>query len=737
MRRDDRGRLDLSSALPAFLLGFMAASFQLYLLREFSAHFFGNELVFGLFLGSWLLWGGLGSLARPGSRLPPGGLAVPYSLIIMMFFSGLALLRFSHRLMGTLPGEMTGLAPALAFAFVLAFLLSFPLGHFFVLNSGLLGGNVPRVYFLESLGAATSGLLVHFLLVPRFSNWEGGAVIAAAAVALILIGLKPAKGRPLLAAALALSAAVAWLDLPSQKAAWRPLTLVEAEDTPYGKLQVIRTADQVSLLSNGLPLFSSPDPAGAEESVHFALLQRTGLRRILLIGGGASGGAAEVLKYPGAGLDCVELDPAVIRLAEKHLPAAEFAPLRDPRVRVVIRDGRAFLEGSPGGYDAILLDLPEPATAQVNRYYTREFFLEVRSKLAPGGVFGFRVPSAENYISPDLARFLACLNATLRDVFEEVLAVPGANCVFLASEEPLSLDPAALAGAIDRLGIRSRYFSPEMLSARLHPARVDDLTSKIREAPARINRDLVPVSYYFHSILWAGRFSGLESGLLRSLASVPASRALDVPLVAFALILAVLALARRGPGTRYLIPVAGMGFTSILVEMAVLVAFQASFGYVYGKVVLLLTAFMAGLAVGSGLGQIRERASAADLVMVQAGFLSLLVAARAALGPSGPEAVPYLLLLAFGSLGGFLFVVASRLHLKASSHLGLGYGVDLLGSFLGVVVASALIIPLWGIPALLSRLTVLNALLLAFVLVTSLLPARKARPSFLKRPPSP
>ena len=57
--------LDLKSRLPAFLLGFLAAAFQIYLHREFSAEFYGNELTFGLFLGSWLLWGGLGSLARP------------------------------------------------------------------------------------------------------------------------------------------------------------------------------------------------------------------------------------------------------------------------------------------------------------------------------------------------------------------------------------------------------------------------------------------------------------------------------------------------------------------------------------------------------------------------------------------------------------------------------------------------------------------------------------------------
>ena len=46
----------------------------------------------------------------------------------------------------------------------------------------------------------------------------------------------------------------------------------------------------------------------------------------------------------------------------------------DPRVTVAFEDGRAFLERTDKTYDAILLNLPEPATAQINRFYTREFY---------------------------------------------------------------------------------------------------------------------------------------------------------------------------------------------------------------------------------------------------------------------------------------------------------------------------------------------------------------------------
>lgn len=720
--RDDYSRdLDLRPRLPALLLGFLAAAFEIYLLREFSAEFYGNELTFGFFLGSWLLWGGLGSLARPGAArgTSSGRLYGLYGLAIVLFFLSLVALRFSHGLMGVLPTELTGLIPALGFALVLSLLLSFPLGHYFVLNAGLLGGDVSLVYLLESAGAAAAGLVVHFLLIPRFSNWEGGALIGAGTAVLILATMKAGRSRWIVAAALVLAACLAAFDLPSQKEAWKPLRLVEAEDTLYGKLQVIKTGEQVTLFDNGLALFSQPDAGASEESVHFALLQRDGIRGVLLIGGGASGGAAEALKYPGVRLDYVELDPAIIRLSEKHLAAADFAALRDPRVRIVYQDGRTFLERTSERYDAIILNLPEPATAQVNRYYTREFFLEARKKLNPGGVLGFTVPSAENYISEELAQFLSCLAATLRSVFSEVVAVPGGNCVFLASEGPLSIDPARLTAAIVRLGLNNRFVSPEMLPARLNPLRVDYLAGKISGRSTRINLDLVPVSYYFHSILWAGQFRGLESKLLQAAGRVRSGLLLDAPLAVFALAAAFLALRRKRSAARFLVPIAVMGLTSIVVELVVFIAFQANFGYVYGKLPLLLALFMAGLVLGSLLARRQKRSAPAALPVVQGAFVLTLLAALKSLSGAGGEIVPFILLLVFGGLGGYLFVCANRLLLRVRPHQGLGYGVDLLASFAGVALASAVIIPLWGLPAVLLRLAILNAICFAYLLATS------------------
>lgn len=720
MRHADPGDLGLKPWLPPFLLGFLATVFQSYLLREFSAEFYGNELTFGLFLGCWLLWGGVGSFVRPRrDRAGAGtGLAGLYGLTLIFFAAGLVALRFSHKLLGILPAELTGLLPALGFAFVLGLLLNFPLGHAFALNARRLGGDVATVYIVESAGATAAGLVVSFALVPHFSNWQGAAIVSAAAALAVLFGMKPGRRRMLLAAALVLAAGLAAFDLTTQKKAWLPLRLVGSGDTRYGKLQVIRNEEQVTFFDNGLVLFSHPDAGAAEEAAHFALLQRDGPRTVLLVGGGASGGAAEALKYPGVRVDCVELDPAVVRLARVYLTGPDRAALDDPRVRIFTRDGRAFIAGAGERYDAILLNLPEPATAQINRYYTREFFLQVRARLSPGGVFSFVVPSAENYISESLGEFLSSIAATLRSVFPNVRAVPGGTCVFLASDGSLSIDPAALSATIARLGLDLRFLSPGMLPARLDPARVDYLARKISAPGARINRDLVPVSYYFHSILWAEQLSGAEASALRAAAKVSPGWILDAPLALFALGLALLTVFRKRSPARFLVPVAVMGFTTMAVELAVFIAFQARFGFVYAKVPFLLALFMAGLVLGAVSARARKGPGGFELAAVQGAFVLLLLLTWRIIGGTGGEIVSFAILLGFGALAGYLFVASNRGLLRETAHPGLAYGVDLLASFAGVVLASALIIPLFGIPALVLRLAVLNAVCFLYLIAS-------------------
>ena len=719
LREAHPGRLGMRAGLPAFGLGFLAAVVEIYLLREFNAQFFGNELTYGFVLAAWLLWGGAGSTLAGRLRSRPGAMSRIYISLAFLVPIALLVLRYSRSLLGLLPGEMTGVSAIFVYSLAVCGLTAFPLGVLFVLNARAAAGDVSRVYLLESAGAAVGGLSVHFLLLSRLPSWPG----LAAAIAVALAGILVVSGtrRDFVPAAIGLACLglLAGLDGPSQRAVWKPFELAVSVESLHGRLSVIRTAEQVTLYANGLTVFSSPDRPAAEEAVHFAMLQHPAAGRVLLLGGGAGGAAAEVLKYPLARLDYVELDPKIVRLALAYLPPEDKAALEDRRTRLILQDGRLYLKKSLVKYDVILLNLPEPATALINRFYTREFFREVRRRLAPEGVFSFAIPGAENYLSADRQDFVSSLWTTLQDVFPLVAVVPGATHVFLASESPLTLDPAALAARLDDLGLRTVSLTPVALAARLSPSRRLTLHEALSASPGRVNSDEVPVSYYFHSVLWASQFRGLESQLLRKVGRLSAGWLLAAPL---ALVLASLGtmavLRRRSPG-RYLIPLAVTGFTSIVAEVVLLIAYQTDHGLVYGRIALLTAMFMTGLAAGSWLARLPSVGRLISLSGWQAIVFALLVLIRLAAARHPSQAVYFLALVGLGLTGGGIFVAANRLFLARQENLGLGYGLDLWGSFLGVLIAAAFLIPLFGTLRLLTCLIILNAGALAYVVHVS------------------
>ncbi|GAI05194.1 unnamed protein product, partial [marine sediment metagenome] len=130
---------------------------------------------------------------------------------------------------------------------------------------------------------------------------------------------------------------------------------------------------------------------------------------MLLIGGGAGEIMKEILKYPVESVDYVELDPSIISFAKKFLRDESFYRLNDPRVNVINEDGRYFVKNTENRYDVVIINLPNPYTAQINRFYTEEFFKEVRKILAEGAIVGFSVTSSENYLSKEQSLFLKSL----------------------------------------------------------------------------------------------------------------------------------------------------------------------------------------------------------------------------------------------------------------------------------------------------------------------------------------
>ena len=113
--------------------------------------------------------------------------------------------------------------------------------------------------------------------------------------------------------------------------------------------------------------------------------------RELIIGAG-SGTDADMAVHNGIGsVTGVELDPTIYRLGHDLHPDRVY---EDPRVHVVLDDGRAFLERTRDTYDLIVFALPDSlaltssfANLRLESYlFTKESFAAARSHLSPNGV---------------------------------------------------------------------------------------------------------------------------------------------------------------------------------------------------------------------------------------------------------------------------------------------------------------------------------------------------------------
>lgn len=675
-------------------LGVSTIVTQLTVMRELLSAFCGNEMVLGIVLGNWLLLMGVGSyLGRTGTGLsrPVIVLAAAHILMAILPIGQVFGLRAMRNVV-FVRGAMVGIPETVLSCFVLLLPYCLIAGYVLTLACRVLArgrgpASIGQVYFLDSIGDIMGGLAFTFVLVHLFGHF--GVLYFPAFLNLLFAGALALslRSRPLLAAAGAITtgllATVAVLDLDvlSTRLQYPRRKVVYRGNSPYGELVVTESAGQLDFIENGVPVFSTYDPGRVEETVHYAMAQRPDARRVLLISGGISGTAKEILKYGVNEVDYVELDPQIIEVGRKYLAAN----LADGRIRVINTDGRSFVRRTDRRYDVVIADIPDPSTSQLNRFYTVQFFEEVKNILTDGGVLSFSLGHYENYVSRELARLLAVAHTTLKGVFRNVTVIPGGRIFFLGSDGDLTRNVAA---RIEQRGIRTKLINRRYLEVMLSPDRTADIDRAL--SPAPVNRDFSPVLYYYHLLHWMSRFrftSGLLIAALLLLAAAYLFRVRPVPLAIFT-----------------------TGFAGSGLVVVLMLACQILYGSVYHKLGLIVTVFMAGLAAGSFVMNralpARGRRDLVKLEFAIAVYSALLPAAliglaHAAGGPlsrAAAQAGLPLLTFILAALVGMEFPLAGKADFEAvTSTAARMYTADFVGACLGAMLVSALLIPLIGV----------------------------------------
>ncbi|HRZ40787.1 MAG TPA: hypothetical protein P5246_07245, partial [Candidatus Omnitrophota bacterium] len=529
----------------AFLLGLTGILAQTVLMRDLVAVFYGNELSYAVSLASWLVWVGLGSLffqevlkkAKHPRFLRPL-LFLTLGAVIPLMIYGIHFIRSGF---GLKAGEMLGLVPLLLSSFALTAPTGFMVGAIFSILCFELrqDRSAEHVYLWESIGSACGGVFFAGILVHFFSTTVLAWSLTLLCAVFVLWKRPNSKWIGLLSLFLFLVSVcgivfreIFDLERVLWQNQWSEGKLIAIEDSPYGKISISRRMEQISVYEDGQLSFTVPDALSAEEYVHFAMLAHPDPQRVLLIGNGLGGELEEVLKYPRVFLDFVTLDAKAFSLVRRYLPDKSREVLDDPDLGIHVEDGRLFVKKAKCRYDVIIINTGDPHTARANRYYTEDFFKEAARILSPGGVLTVSASSSANYLSRENRTFLRSVNSTLKQVFLQVVSIPGDNHIFLASDSKGRLDarPEAFAGRFEQAGITAQYVQPYELPFRLDPRRMAEVETILKD-PGEINRDLKPTVYLFNIALWSTHFDTFLSRMIEKIFKIPVYVLVAVPAV--------------------------------------------------------------------------------------------------------------------------------------------------------------------------------------------------------------
>jgi spermidine synthase len=659
--------------------GVSSISVQLVTVREFLSQFHGNEITISLVLFSWLLLTGVGSFIAKVIRRPSvTGFTLLSGLLALWPLPQLILIRdlresvFVH---GASPGfnqtVVYILVTVALYCLLLGFLLPYALR---VLNDRWVTFTSGGLYVTDSIGDITGGILFSFVLVYFFTPFVTVAITSGLLILAVLLLFLALRRYVLFTLTLVSTGLFCWLSFNShfEKVTLTPQygEILRYVESPYGRIVITKEGPQHTFWESGTPFYSDADVVNSEEKIHYALSQLNEVKSVLLVSGGLGETLHEVSKYSPASVDYVELDPNLTRVAQGLGLIAQ-----SPALSVINDDGRHYIKMTSKKYDAIIADLPEPDTFQLNRFFTSEFFSLAKKALQEDGVLSFSLDYSPNYLSDIQRTKLSILYNTAKQHFRNVLILPGEKAYFLCSDGDLSTDVPG------RLALKSVYTSyvEGYYHGNVTQERIEGLRKKL-DPKAPVNTDFEP---------------RIMSALFQEWFAMHGSSPEVFAFVILGLTLFYLIFLRREEYVLFTTGLANMG-----VEMLMIFTFQVMYGYIYLKLGAIVTALLMGLLPGALLGNLFKGRGWIPFIVSEIILFSLLVVFYVGISFSKGEIPPSYFLgygFVFSFFCGYQFPLAADLIGEKESPAAGCLAADFTGAAVGTLATGTLLIPLLGI----------------------------------------
>ena len=280
------------------------------------------------------------------------------------------------------------------------------------------GRDVGHVYAVNTLGAIAGTILAGFVLVPTIGMhttiklgiainmltaglvlvsstridmaWRWGTLAAALVAAGGVLFIPPWDARVMASGAAIYAKEYLKSGFDGVSRSLRQGNILFYRDGPSATVTVQKSGENLLLQVNGKTDASfSPRVLGDMPtqvlSGHLGLLLHRDPKNILVIGLGGGVTAGAVARHPIEHLDIAEIEPAVVA-ANRFFADANGHVLENPKVRMVIGDGRNFLLTTPTRYDIIISEPSNPWIGGIASLFSVEFFELARARLRPGGL---------------------------------------------------------------------------------------------------------------------------------------------------------------------------------------------------------------------------------------------------------------------------------------------------------------------------------------------------------------
>ena len=413
-----------------FLTGLSTMGMEVVWIRLFTAYVGPLVYSFALILASYLLATFLGSIFyRSASRR--GDPENSLSWVLLAFVGLLPLLTADPRV-PMVSGQRValGIAP---FSILIGFLTPMLVDRW----SGGDPDRAGRAYAVNVAGCIVGPLLSGFLLLPFMG--ERASMLLYAVPWMVMGVVPPAKER-LRASQRIAAFAIILCSLGI-------FGVTKSFETTFTPREVLRdstatvmaygTGLDKKLATNGVAM-TRLTPI-TKMMAHFTLAsldRRPQNALIICFGMGTTYRSAMSWGIP---TTAVELVPSVPQLFPFfHSDAERF--LTSPRSRVVIDDGRRYMERSNEKFDAIIIDPPPPINAAVSSLlYSKEFYAIAKQRLAPDGILEQFLPTGDDAIE-------SAVTKSVTESFPFVRIYPsveGHGWHFFASKSPIPERSAA------------------------------------------------------------------------------------------------------------------------------------------------------------------------------------------------------------------------------------------------------------------------------------------------------